>query len=808
MKTQEQKCSIYPSDEFIQNRRRVLICALIFMVFGVLALGIYSGTLESPFVFDDKARIEKNPHIRITQFSFTEIVKAGFNSSKSRPLAFISFALNYYFHQYDPVGYHIVNIIIHVLSGSLLYLFISSTLKIPSLRPRYDHPDLIAFLAALIWLVHPVQTQSVTYIVQRVNSMASLFFILAFWLYVKGRLVQAPQRRWLWYLGSATSWLLSLGCKQITVTLPFFVLLYEWYFFRDLSKDWLKRNLKYVLGIFIILLFIALLYTGLNPWGKLSRLNDFAQNDFTVVQRFLTQFRVVIYYISLLFFPHPSRLNVDYDFPLSYSLINPPTTLLALGIIIVLLAAALYLAPRQRLISFGILWFFGNLVIESSIIPLAIIFEYRMYLPSMLVGLIPVLLAFRYINLNWLRLGLLCVLLALFSYWTYERNKVWESKMTLWQDCIRKSPNKARPHYNLGEAYANLNMIDEAIPQFLRSLELNPDNAPVHHNLAVILAKQGKTDETIVHYRHALQINPNSTETHINLGLELSKQNYLEEAIIHFRKALQLKPDNAETQFNLGDALARQGRTEQAIHHLYKAVQIKPDLAAAQNNLGGQLLKQGRSDEALDHFTAALEVDPNLAEAHNNVGIILIQQGDLDAAISYFQDAVRINPEFEQAHSNLRRALAMRNSLDSETGNIQKEIDARPDDAVLHFKMGNIYLGQGELGKAIIEFEKSLTLQPNFLAAQNNLAMTYAADRQYDRALAAFQKLIALDPDKAGNYYNVAALYALQNNVPDSIVWLKKAIANGYRNWELIKTDKDLANIRNSEEYKQLVKGH
>ena len=792
---------------FRPSKRTVLAGVLIFMLFSILAFSIYSGTLGSPFVFDDKGRIEINPHIRITQFSPLEIVKAGFNSSKTRPIAFMSFALNYYFNQYDPRGYHIVNIIIHVLAGYFLYLFINTTLKIPSLRSQYDHPNLIAVFAALIWLVHPVQTQSVTYIVQRLNSMASLFFILSFWLYVKGRLAEAGQRRWLWYLASTIAWLLSLGCKQITVTLPFFVFLYEWYFLRDLSKDWLKRNLKYVLGILIIMVLIALVYTGFNPWEKLSQLNDFAQNEFTLNQRILTQFRVVIYYISLFFYPHPARLNIDYDFPLSYSLINPITTLLSLGIIVGLLALAIYLARRQRLISFGILWFFGNLVIESSIIPLAIIFEYRMYLPSMMVGLILVSLVFSYIKLNWLRYGLVCIVLASLSLWTYERNKVWQSKITLWQDSIKKSPNKARPHYNLGEAYANLNMINEAIPQFLRSLELNPEDAAAHHNLAVMLASQGNSDVAISHYRQALHLNPNSAATHNDLGLELSKQNRLDEAIMHYRKALQLRPDNVKTLYNLGDALARQGRTEQAINHLYQAVRIKPDFTAAQNNLGGQLLKQGRTDEALNHFIAALEVDPNLAEAHNNVGIIRVQQGDLEAAITHFQKAVRIRPDFKQAVNNLNRALAMRNSRGMQGEDIQNALKNKPDDPELHYQLGNFYLGQGELSKAIAEFEIALALKPKFIAAQNNLAMAYAAGGQYDQALAAFKKLLKLDPDNVSIDYNIAVLYALQNNVPESIRWLKKAVDRGYQNWELIKTDKDLANIRDSEGYRQLVEG-
>jgi hypothetical protein len=234
---------------------------------------------------------------------------------------------------------------------------------------------LIAFLAAVIWLVHPVQTQSVTYIIQRMNSMASMLFILAFWFYVRGRLAQGNRKTWLWYMGSTLIWLVSLGSKQITLTLPVLVFLYEWYFFQDLSKDWLKRSLKWVLGIAVLFVIIALIYTDFNPLEKFSRLNDFSKNEFTITQRALTQLRVIIYYISLLFYPEPSRLNLDYDFPLSYSLFNPFTTLLSLIIIIGLIILGLYLAKKQRLISFCIFWFLGNLVIESSIIPLAIIFE-------------------------------------------------------------------------------------------------------------------------------------------------------------------------------------------------------------------------------------------------------------------------------------------------------------------------------------------------------------------------------------------------------------------------------------------------
>ncbi len=215
---------------------------LILLLFVILGFGIYSNTLEAPFIFDDTIGIQDNPHIRMTKLTFKEIGKAGFKSSSSRPIAFITFALNYYFHQYNLTGYHVVNITIHILTGFFLYLFIKATLSMPLLRPKYDYPDLIAFFTALVWLVHPVHTQSVTYIVQRLNSMAAMFFVLSLLLYVKGRISQrqyaaqnlqsetgtkpktgpsSNSRKtafsfqlsafYLYYSGSALAWILALG---------------------------------------------------------------------------------------------------------------------------------------------------------------------------------------------------------------------------------------------------------------------------------------------------------------------------------------------------------------------------------------------------------------------------------------------------------------------------------------------------------------------------------------------------------------------------------------------------------------------
>ena len=817
---------------------------LIVLAFFALGFLVYSNTFESPFIFDDQSKIINNPDIRLEQLSVQGLWDAAFGrfSAKSRPIGNISFALNYYFHQLDPAGYHFVNIMVHILSGILLWLFLKKTLGLNVSSVDKNRGDWIALIAAMIWLVNPVQTQSVTYIVQRLNSMAAMFFLLSFLFYLNGRLATQNGPRWAWFAGAAMGWILALGCKQNTATLPFFILLYEWYFFQDLNAAWLKKNLKYFYIILTVFILVSFIYLGANPIQRLMSIGDYANHEFSLTERILTQFRVVIYYLSLILYPNPIRLNLDYDFPLSHSLFDPATTLPALFGLIGLGVLGVLLAKKQRLISFCIFWFLGNLVIESSIIPIAIIFEHRLYLPSMLVWLVPLVFIRRYVKSEWIIVGLGCVVLVPFSYWTFERNKVWRSAVTLWADCVKKSPNKARPYNNLGTAQHRQNMDEAARQNILKALALDPNFADAHYNLGRILEDDGAMTEAIEHYRKAIELKPGSMWAHNNLGAALLKQNKPSEAVEHFIIALRINPADAQahhnlglarikegkidaaiahykaalelnsnlvqTHFNLGGVLIRQGQKEQGVYHLQQALQLNPDHDLANTNMAGYLLNQGKLDEAAEHLERAIKVNPDLAEAHNNLGIISVRKGNHAAAISHFQEALRIDPDFELAKNNLQRALAIREGRENDVGQIQEKLAARPDDPELHFNLGNVYLGQRELGKAIVEFEKALALRPSFLAAQNNLAMAYAADQQYGRALAAFKKLVELDPANSVNYYNIAVLYALQNKVPDSVEWLKKAIDQGYHNWDLVKTDPDLANIRNSVEYQQLVKGH
>ncbi len=238
-----------------------------------------------------------------------------------------------------------------------------------------------------------------------------------------------------------------------------------------------------------------------------------------------------IFYITLLIFPHPSRLNLDHDFSISHSLVDPVTTMLSIGAIVGLIGLAIYMAKKERLLSFCILWFLGNLVIESSVIGLEIIFEHRTYLPSMLLGLMGVTLAYRHIRRKRIWIGVLCAVVMLFSFWTYERNKVWRSEITLWKDSVAKSPLKARPHNNLGVALANQKRFKEAMGHFDEALRIKPDYADVHNNVGAALARAGKVDEAISAYSEALRLKPEDADANSNMGVALISQGKLKEAI-------------------------------------------------------------------------------------------------------------------------------------------------------------------------------------------------------------------------------------------------------------------------------------
>jgi protein O-mannosyl-transferase len=727
-----------PEEKLINTNKKdgvILFHLLSILLLSVLSIIIYSNTFNAPFLFDDVSNITENPHMRLTDINIQSLKNAAFSRpSWARPIPNISFALNYYLDQYHVVGYHAVNIAIHIINGILVYLLALFTFRLLGLSPFKIR--VMSLFASLIFIAHPINTQSVTYLVQRMNSMAALFYLLSLILYIKARLSKIRWKRWALFLCVALSAILAMGSKQIAATLPFIIIVYECYFFQDLTGCLRKKNIAYIILPLAVLVALTLIYLGENPINRI--LAGYSRRDFTLVERLLTQPRVVIFYISLILLPLPSRMNLIHHVDTSHSLIEPITTLISLVIIAALIYLSIHGARRKRLISFAIAWFFISLAIESSFIGLEMIFEHRLYLPMVAICLMVPYILFTY-RLNKATITVAVIMVMLLGYATYTRNTTWKDAVTLWSDVVKKNPVSHRGYNNLGMALTDNRRFKEAIDNFRLALKIKPDYAETYNNLGNTFMRQGFTDKAINVYSHALTINRSYKKTYNNLGLALASQGRFDEAIDNYLKTISLKYDYEDAHNNLAIALAEKGKFEEAIKQFREAIKIHPTYENAHYNLSLVLLRKGKLKEAENHLRTALKINPNDAKTHYYMGKTLEKLGRLTESIDHYHKALKIKPDF----------------------------------AKVHIKLGFLLGRAGKFMEAIAHYQNAARINPSFGSM---------------------------------SYYNIACLYSKQSRVEESITWLKKAIASGFNDWDTMRTDKRLENIRDSLLFKELIK--
>jgi tetratricopeptide (TPR) repeat protein len=668
------------------NKPFIHVLTIIFVV-----LLIYSNTFNAPFQFDDAPNIVDNPAIKDFQYfsdtSRAESIDVANNKAlfKTRYIGYLTFALNYRLHGLDVTGYHLVNIFIHMFNSLLLYRLMTLTLRTPFFSAAGGHlalPDssrsFIAFFTTLIFAVHPIQTQAVTYIVQRFASLATLFYLMSLVMYIKWKEKKEQQaNRYaspaMFYTVSLVSAVLAMKTKEFAFTLPVVMTMYELMFFDGKT---IKR-LLYLVPFFLTILLIplSLADTG-SSLTDISGINDEAVNmsgaseSISRPDYLFTQFRVIVTYVRLLFFP--VNQNIDYDYPIYKSFFSP-AVFLSFLFLLSLIIAGIYvyrLSKRSetkdrywfRLISFGIFWFFIALFAESGIIPIRdVIFEHRVYLPS--VGFFMILTVAIGAGLErWgsstahVKKAVLYVMLAVilvFSGATYARNTLWNDSVRLWGNAIEGSPNKARPHYNLGLSYKVRGRIDEAINEYQIALKLKPDFAETRYNLGMAYEAQGRLSEAINEYQTALKLNPAHARSHNNLGNIYAAQGRIDEAINEYKTVLNLSPNFIEAHNNLGVAYKAQGQIDEAINEYQIALKLKPDYAEVHNNLGIAYKAEGQIDEAINEYQTAVKLKPDYAYAHNNLGVVYVAQGRINEAINEYQIALKLKPDLASARQNL-----------------------------------------------------------------------------------------------------------------------------------------------------------
>jgi tetratricopeptide (TPR) repeat protein len=637
------------------SRASVTLRLLIVAAIVGLGFGLYANSLHAPFVFDDLQNIAQNPLIRVPGWDGAALWRAAFESPSPRPVANLSFALSWVLGDGDPFAFHCFNVAIHILNALLVYALAMRVLpeaaRVSGRELSGERRAAISATAGLLFVAHPVATQAVTYIVQRMTSLAVCFGLIAFLLFLRGRDAPAGRRRVACWFGAALAWGLSVGSKQIAAPLPLFALAYEWFFHQDLSREWLWRRRGWLLGVASVVLAGVL---------GVAFFHDFAlqyeHRPFSLVERQLTQFRVIWFYLGLILVPSPARLNLTHDFAISHSLVDPVTTLIALAGLVGLVGFAVIVARRERLLSFAIFWFLGTLAIESSIVALELVYEHRLYLPLVWLAILAADGIFRLSPARLLpAIAVAGLVVGGMSLWTIERNEHWRDALTLWTDAVAKSPGDHRAHNNLGDAHMREGDLEAARAAFEHSVAIAPEYARARHNLAIALHESGEIEAALVRYREALDLEPANAGIHRNLAAALEAAGEIDAALAAYERAIALSPHFARAHHDLGVLRVKTGDVDTGLARLERACELEPRNAQSHYVLGILLAERSRFVPAVAALERASRIEPDNAAYRTVLGMALAGSGERDAAIAQLREALRIDPGSAQARGVLQR---------------------------------------------------------------------------------------------------------------------------------------------------------
>lgn len=559
----------------MKNRLPVYPLLLLAAAVSVAYLNSFSGAL----VFDDRATIVANPHLDRLWPPREAFAAPPKSPLRDRPVVSFTFALNRALAGPSPASFHGGNLLIHLAAAFLLFGVVRRSLLSPRLAERYRRSDAgLALAAALIWSLHPLQTQSVTYITQRCESLMGFFFLGTVYAFIRATGASRPRR---WYCLSVLFCALGMGSKAVMVTAPLVVLFYDRAFVADAWREIWDRRRKFYLALFLTLAVQAiLLFTTSYADIKTYRPLEYG----------LTQFGVVAHYLRLVLVPHP--LVLDYHWlPVRGWVEAGPGILIVITLILLSVSAWRKNPP----LGFAGLWFFLILVPTSSLLPLEdLAFEHRMYLSLAAPVVLATLGGFDLLRLLFPRSparrktwGVVLTLLAasLLGIGTVARNSDYRTAAGMWKLVLARRPRNPRAYNSL----ANLLLREEdpirAEELYRRAIEVSPRYQPAHYNLANLLASRGEIDEAILYYRRTLEINPEAVEAHNNLGIALFGRGESETARAHFLAALKIDPDDPAAHYNLGLLELREGDAASALPYLERARELRPDHLPARRAL-------------------------------------------------------------------------------------------------------------------------------------------------------------------------------------------------------------------------------
>ena len=725
---------------------------LMAVLLALVTMALYWPATGHDFInYDDPLYVTDNPHVQ-AGLTWKGLAWAFGRVHGERtywhPLTWVSHMLDCQLYGSKPWGHHLTSVLLHAANAVLVFLVfrrmtglrhagVQGATPASGLSGVVDSKTSVAASAtqtgafwrsavlAALFAVHPLQVDTVAWVAERKNLLSALFWLLTTWAYVRyveGRRknaecrMQKPEASGLWsgvrspwslsHLPSSIFYLLSLGlfalglmCKPVLVTLPFVLLLLDYWPLgrkaegrgqRAEGGAWLWTKLVWEKVPFLVLAAASSVVTVLahHALGSLDSVTRLPWD--TRLENALVSY---VRYLGKTFWP--SRLAVFYPYPDAW----PIWEVVTCGLVLLIISGLVLGTARSRpWLLVGWFWFVGVLVpfiglVQAGAQAMA---DRFMYVPAIGImvavvwGLAGLAKGGRYRQIGVSVAGCAAVVVCLVL--TRQQLGYWQDSEALFRHVNEVTENNYLAHLNLGTALGKKGRIDDAIRQFQEAIRLKPDYALAHNNLGNALRKKGQIDEAVSQCQEAIRLQPDYALAHNNLGNALTEKGQIDDAINQYREAIRLKPDLADAHCNLGAVLVRKGQTDEAIRQYLEGIRLNPDDALAHYNLGIALVRKVQIGEAIRQYEEAIRLKPDYADAHYNLGNVLVRQGQTDEAIRQYEEALRLKPDFALAHNNLGVALVR----------------------------------QGRIVEAIRQYEEALRLKPDYADARKNLDAAFA----------------------------------------------------------------------------------
>jgi protein O-mannosyl-transferase len=684
----------------------VLIAAAVFLA--------YLPSISGGFIWDDHDLITNNNLIKASDGPYR--IWCTIEPIDYWPVTNTTFWIEWRLWGMHSTGYHVTNLILHIVESVLIWIVLRK-LSMPG-----------AFLAAMIFALHPVNVESVAWIAQRKNLMAMLFFLLSILWYLKG--IQGVSSRrpegalretasgflhpssfiphpsgfyWL----SLAAFTLAMLSKGSVAVLPILLLGIVW---------WLRPLTRWDLVWSAPFFLVALVFTVVNMWFQTYGMEE-AIRSAGFAERLLGAGCAVWFYL------YKAILPIDLSFVYAHWRIDTGNLLWWLPLAAALVVTAVlwwYRKSWSRPLLFA--WGFFCVVLvpvmgltDVYFMRYALVADHYQHIAIIaVIALASVLWSawdrLELGSMRWTATATAVAALGILALLTWQQSGQYRDEFTLYDDTLKKSPDCWMAHTNLGKALMDAGRLQDAMDHFRQALLIKSDHIVAYNDLGTVLVQMGRVQEAMECYRKALSFKPDYTSALSNLGNALNEAGRPEEAIEYCEKALRLEPRYQKAWFNLGNSFLYTDRPWQAIVYYRQALELNPDYPEAHNNLGNALNKVGRPTEAIEHFQMALRFMPGYAEAHFNLGNAFLRLNRLPEAIEQYRQALALKPDFAQAHNNLGGALVQ----------------------------------AGRSGEAIEYFRKAVSLRPQFADAYYNLALAYAGVHQSKEAVAAAGKALEL----------------------------------------------------------------